>query len=210
LEDGSLINEIPNADFYPTPKEDGTTHWQFGLPPGEYEVIITGTGEGEYHLMVGDGLGNIVKYEVQGIAGGEQVTAPIDQESLEQPMTTAAGQVLLPTLLTEDNLNQLDFGSPMEGITVGAGANGDQGANNSPTASDDSGEVEGQTEGEVPSTSSGLITGGGETENSFGPLDPSSRVQRLAAAVGIFASLLCFMGAVIAGGFLIYRLASGR
>lgn len=126
LEDGTIVNEIPNADFYPTPKGDGTTHWQFGLPPGEYEVDITGTGSGDYHVMVGDGQGTMVKYEAQNIAPGEQVNLPVTQDSLEQPMITATGEQLMPTYVTDDNVEQIDFGSPIGDVVTGSEAAGDQ------------------------------------------------------------------------------------
>jgi len=128
LEDGTIINEIPNADFYPTPKGDGTTHWQFGLPPGEYEVVITGTGSGGYHVMVGDGQGTMVKYDAQDIATGEQVRLPVNQDSLEQPMLTATGEELMPTFVTGDNIGQIDFGSAVGDGAAAAGSAGDQGS----------------------------------------------------------------------------------
>jgi hypothetical protein len=196
LEDGSLINEIPNADFYPTPKGDGTTHWQFGLPPGEYEVVITGTGEGKYHLMVGDGQGNIFKYDPQSIAPGGQVRLPVNQESLEQPMTTAAGQEVMPIQVTEDNLDQIDFGSPIVETDPGAVVEADLG---SEAASADG------SSAEVPS---------GESDStntvSSGPLDSAGRGQVIAAAAGIFLGFLCFLVLLAVGGFLIYRYVRGR
>lgn len=115
LEDGTLINEIPNADLYFTPKEDGTAQWHFGLPPGEYQVIITGTDSGDYHLMVGDEQGNLVKYSAQATAPGQQASLQINPDSVEQPLQTAGGGLVMPTPVTEQNINQLDFGTPLTG-----------------------------------------------------------------------------------------------
>ncbi len=114
LEDGSLINEIPNADFYLTPKGDGTTQWHYGLPAGEYEVFITGTDSGDYHVMVADAQGILLKYSPQPTAPGQQANLKISHKSVDQPLQTASGESVMPVMVTEENVDQLDFGSPLE------------------------------------------------------------------------------------------------
>ena len=71
-------------------------------------------------------------------------------------------------------------------------------------------EEKGSPEGAVLLTSGGPSAGGIFNEDSFAPLDSYSRVQVIAAAVGIFLSLLCLLVAAVAGGLLIYRSMVGR
>lgn len=112
LADGSLVNDIPTADFYVLDNGDGSKSWLFGLPAGEYEMRITGTGEGEYHVLAGDGQGTLVAYPAQEVAVGDQATLPINQDTMENNLATAAGTMVAPVPVTEQNLDSLDLGRP--------------------------------------------------------------------------------------------------
>ncbi len=123
LPEGPHINEFPGADYYAQPNGDGTTRWLFGLPAGDYDILITGTGSGEYHIITGDGQGALVTYPPQLINPGEQATLSVDPNTIETPLKTPSGESVQPIRVNEDNVAELDFGSPPPTTSSGRGLN---------------------------------------------------------------------------------------
>jgi len=121
LPEGTHVNEFPGADYYAQPNGDGTTHWLFGLPAGDYDVLITGTGSGEYHIVAGDGQGALVTYPPQLINPGEQATLSVDPNTIETLLITPLGDSVQPIRVTEENIDELDFGSPPPATSSGRG-----------------------------------------------------------------------------------------
>ncbi len=73
LPDGSFINEIPGAEHVRGRKEDGTFVNLVSLPEGRYEVGITGTDNGTFHLEAGTTEG-IACFGRQPVKRGQQAT----------------------------------------------------------------------------------------------------------------------------------------
>jgi hypothetical protein len=123
LEDGELVNEIEGADFYPTPRSDGEYQWYFGLPEGEYDVLLTGTDKGEMHILVADEDGNLVTYGPQPITQAEIATLHVEGGGVQVPLFLPGGQQVAPVAVTVENVDKLDFGEPLAASATGlAGA----------------------------------------------------------------------------------------
>jgi hypothetical protein len=113
LADGSMVNEIPEADFDAVPMGDGTTQWLIGLPDDHYRVHLTGTESGEFHLLVGNDQGVLVYYPPQPIAAGEQATFLVSPGTVVRDLTVPSGATVMPIMVTEKNIADLDLGEPL-------------------------------------------------------------------------------------------------
>jgi hypothetical protein len=118
LPDGTFINEIEGADFYPIPKHEGEFQWYFGLPEGSYEMTLTGTAEGEVHVIVGDENNQLVTYGPQAIQPGQSATLMISPNTIDHPLQTPGGQAVEPIAVNESNVGDIDFGEPVNGISI--------------------------------------------------------------------------------------------
>lgn len=112
LEDGEFVYEIDSADFYPTPRGDGEHQWYFGLPEGDYTVRLTGTGDGEVHVLVGDDSGELVTYGPQAIREAEAAVLAVDAQGIRAPLQMPGGEVAA-LVVTEENAASFDFGEPL-------------------------------------------------------------------------------------------------
>lgn len=114
LEDGEFVYEIEGADFYPTPRSGQEYQWYFGLPEGDYTVHLTGTDEGQVHVLVGNEAGELVTYGPQPIARQETATLELNPASIQLPLSFEHGEID-PVRLTEANVGSIDFGEPLPG-----------------------------------------------------------------------------------------------
>ena len=112
LESGEFVYEIDGADFYPTPRGSGEHQWYFGLPEGEYTVRLTGTGDGEVHVLVGDDSGELVTYGPQAIREAEAAVLALGPQGIRVPLRTPGGEVTA-RVVTEENAASFDFGEPL-------------------------------------------------------------------------------------------------
>ncbi|PJA47955.1 MAG: hypothetical protein CO171_08510 [Syntrophobacterales bacterium CG_4_9_14_3_um_filter_49_8] len=95
LLDGIFVNEIPDAEQAHAVSEDGTSVSMISVPEGQYQVTITGTGNGTYHLVTGTD-NDIVNYGEQLILLGEQATFTLKSSDLNQPLKLPSGSSVLP------------------------------------------------------------------------------------------------------------------
>lgn len=109
--DGEFVNEIEGADFYPVPKGGGEYQWYAGLPEGDYEITFTGTAEGNTHILVGDENGQLVTYGPQPTAAGQVFSIELGGPIESMPLDTGSAEIA-PTIVTERNVKELDFGRP--------------------------------------------------------------------------------------------------
>lgn len=111
LPDGTLVNEIEGADFYPIPKGGDEYQWYFGLPEGEYQVTLNGTSAGPAHVLVADQDNRLVTYGPQTIGPGAQASLSIGPAGIDQPLVLPSGEPVQPIEVTEENAAELDFGA---------------------------------------------------------------------------------------------------
>jgi hypothetical protein len=119
LPDGTFINEIPGADFYSNPMPDGTSQTYFGLPEGDFQLELTGTDEGQVHILVGDGTGDLVTYGSQPIERDGLMTFELDpQDEFASDLTLPDGSQVGHQPATVERLEKM-FGptaaEPVEG-----------------------------------------------------------------------------------------------
>lgn len=114
LPDGSFVSEIPGAYFYPPSEADGDRQWLFGLPAGEYQVQLTGTDSGDYHILIGDEAGNVSTFGAQPIRKGEQATFELAADGVVASLQAPDGSAVPPVLITQENLPTLDLGEPQD------------------------------------------------------------------------------------------------
>lgn len=112
LEDGEFVYEIDGADFYPTPRGGGEHQWYFGLPEGDYTVRLTGTGDGDVHVLVGDDAGELVTYGPQAIRESEGAVLEVDRQGIRVPLQMPGGDAAALEV-TEENAASYDFGEPL-------------------------------------------------------------------------------------------------
>jgi len=112
LADGEFVYEIEGADFYPTARGGGEYQWYFGLPEGSYQVHLTGTGNGEVHVLVGDEQGRLVTYGPQAITEAETAVLEVDPVSIQTPLALPRGKAAA-LVVTEENAASFDFGDPL-------------------------------------------------------------------------------------------------
>lgn len=117
LPDGEFVNEIEGADFYPFPGDPDHFQWYFGLPEGTYELALTGLAEGDTHVVVANESGEMVTYGPQEVAVGEAATLAV-AGSITQPLELPDGRQIKAIPVTDNNVDQLEFGEPEAGTAV--------------------------------------------------------------------------------------------
>lgn len=114
LPNGEYVNEIPGADFYPLPKGDSEHQWYFGLPEGDYDLTLTGTGEGDVHVVVADENEQVVTYGPQPISTGEEASLQLDRNGLDQNFVLPSGERVEPIQVNDSTVEAIDFGQAAE------------------------------------------------------------------------------------------------
>jgi hypothetical protein len=112
LANGEFVYEIDGADFYPTPRGNGEYQWYFGLPEGSYKLQLTGTGNGDVHVLVGDEQGQLVTYGPQAIRQAETALLEVDPLGIQAPLALPRMEAA-PLVVSNDNAASLDFGEPL-------------------------------------------------------------------------------------------------
>jgi len=74
---------------------DGTFVSMISVPDGEYQVSITGIGDGTFHLVTGTDNA-IVNYGEQPIKSGEQAIFTLKSADLNQPLELADKSTVTP------------------------------------------------------------------------------------------------------------------
>jgi hypothetical protein len=95
LKDGSVVNEIPGSEQSHANNDDGTFINMISVPNGQYQVSITGTDNGAFHLVSGTDTA-IVNYSKQPIQEGKQATFTLKSTDLNQPLVLADGRAVTP------------------------------------------------------------------------------------------------------------------
>lgn len=95
LPDGSVVNEIPGSEQCHTNNDDGTYINFISVPDGDYEVRITGTDNGTFHLATGTDTG-VVNYGEQPIQFGKQATLALKSADLQQPLMLSDESLVQP------------------------------------------------------------------------------------------------------------------
>ncbi len=108
LADGTIVNEIPGADFYPPDESSGERVWYFGLPEGDYSMEFTGEDAGDMHvLLAGEGQ-ELVTYGAQPVSRGGTSTLQLHPgEALNPPLMLEGGEMVEPRLATLDALQEV-------------------------------------------------------------------------------------------------------
>lgn len=108
LPDGTLINEIPGADFYPASDSAPERVWYFGLPEGQYLVAATGVGDGDMHvLLAGDGS-ELLTYGAQPVSTGGTSTIELAPGlPLDSALVLENGERVTPRTATEGVLHEI-------------------------------------------------------------------------------------------------------
>ena len=91
LPDGTLLDEIPDAEHLRNTRRDGTLVSMLSVPGGRYQVRIAGTGDGTFHLVTGTDR-EIVNYGEQRIRAGELATLALESHDLRQPLVMPDGR----------------------------------------------------------------------------------------------------------------------
>jgi hypothetical protein len=111
LTDGSVINEIAGSEQSHVNNGDGTFINMISVPNGQYQVSITGTDNGMFHLVSGTDTA-IVNYGEQPIQDSEQATLTLKSTDLNQPLILADGSIVEPEsgLIEADESDEKDGG----------------------------------------------------------------------------------------------------
>jgi len=118
LQDGSTVNEISGSEQSHTNNEDGTFVSMISVPDGQYQVSITGTDNGAFHLVTGTDNA-IVNYGEQLIQTGEQATFTLKSADLMQPLKLADESLITPQSgLPEGDSSSEDDGDGGEGCFI--------------------------------------------------------------------------------------------
>jgi hypothetical protein len=95
LPDGFIINEIPGSQQSHVNNEDGTFVNFISVPNGQYQVIITGTGDGKFNLETGTDNETMI-YDEQPIRTAEQATLTLKSTDLSQLLMLPDGKAIKP------------------------------------------------------------------------------------------------------------------
>ncbi|HEX9675476.1 MAG TPA: hypothetical protein VGA07_05815 [Anaerolineales bacterium] len=107
LPDGTIVNELPGeADMYgfPSPDVPGEIHWMFFLPEAEYQVELTGSGEGEFHALVATPE-EVYGYGGQPIAPGDAAGFAVDPSGQPSDLTLPGGTMAPARQLAPDEID---------------------------------------------------------------------------------------------------------
>lgn len=120
--DGNQVNEIPKASHLRAVNEDGTSVNLIYLPEGRYQVAVTGTADGTFHLATATDAA-IVNYAEQPITLGQTATLVLTQAQ-DQPLQLPDGTQVKPDPgFIESEAGVLDtlgrYG-PLAGMVFGA------------------------------------------------------------------------------------------
>ncbi len=106
LPDGSAINELPGeVDMYSFPNPDlpGGAEWVFFLPESGFEVEMTGTGAGDFHVVIATPQG-AAGYGGQPISPGESASFSVDPEGDPGDLALPGGKMVPPEPLDAEAL----------------------------------------------------------------------------------------------------------
>jgi hypothetical protein len=107
LPDGTPINELPGeADMYafPNPDVPGGVEWMFLLPEVGYRVELTGSGEGEFHVLVATPE-ETYGYGGQPITPGGAASFAVDAAGQPSDLTLPGGSMAPPRLLAPEEMD---------------------------------------------------------------------------------------------------------
>jgi hypothetical protein len=120
LPDGTIVNEIPGADFYPADIAAGGGTWYFGLPEGPYTMEVTGLSEGEMHVLIAGEGKELTTYGAQPVTESGQTTLQLlPGEALSSPMFRDDGEIVQPWAATEEALREVYGDAPAAGGNSG-------------------------------------------------------------------------------------------
>ncbi len=91
---GTQVSELPNAHHLRVPAPGGTFVNLITLPTGRYQVAVTGTSDGKFHLATATGTA-VVNYGEQPI-GRNQSAALVLTKSQDQPLGLPDGTQVQP------------------------------------------------------------------------------------------------------------------
>jgi len=107
LPDGTIVNEIPGADFYPPPEAEPEGAWYFGLPDAQYTMQTMATGPGDMHILVAGEGDQLITYGAQPVSDGRWATIPLSpDQGLDTPMTLDDGATITPRAATLEALQE--------------------------------------------------------------------------------------------------------
>jgi hypothetical protein len=107
LPDGTIVNELPaEADMYgfPSPDVPGEIHWMFFLPEAEYQVELTGSGEGEFHALVATPE-EVYGYGGQPISPGDAAGFGVDPGGHPSDLSLPGGTMAPPRQLAPEEID---------------------------------------------------------------------------------------------------------
>jgi len=107
LPDGTIVNDLPGeADMYgfPSPDVPGEIHWMFFLPEAEYQVELTGSGEGEFHALVATPE-EVYGYGGQPISPGDAAGFAVDPGGRPSDLTLPGGTKAPPRELAPEEID---------------------------------------------------------------------------------------------------------
>ncbi|MBK6768620.1 MAG: hypothetical protein IPG72_06370 [Ardenticatenales bacterium] len=116
--DGTLVNEIPGADQTLVNLPDGTQASLIALPDGDYNTVIRGTGDGDFHLETTNSE-QLLDYGVHPIRSGEEATLKLNSVDLKQALALADGKTVMPSAAAADGGGGLGRLPMVAAIVVG-------------------------------------------------------------------------------------------
>ncbi len=115
LPDGAVVNDFGReASLYALPKDedDSGVEWYLFLPEGDFETQLTGTGAGDFHVLLAtpDGYSG---YGPQPIQPGQTATFSADALGQASPLTLPDGSIVQPIKLSAEQID-VAMGIPVE------------------------------------------------------------------------------------------------
>lgn len=108
LPDGTQVNDLPGkVQFYGAPKSGAPdeVEWLFFLPEESFTVEMTGTTQGDFHLLIATPNG-FSGYGAQPISTGQQIQASVSQDgNLSSYVPPDGGSPIEPFSITAENMS---------------------------------------------------------------------------------------------------------
>ena len=126
--DGTLYDDIPDAEIMVVEKPEGGYEWYVALPEGKIDVTATGTADGSYQLVTKNRNQPIYEYPVVPVTAGAASQLTLDDQPNPQSLHTPDGKTLLPAQLAKQAQKDAPVGNPLASgatsnslLLVGAG-----------------------------------------------------------------------------------------
>jgi hypothetical protein len=118
LADGTIVNDLAGeVDMYaaPVPGREGEVEWLFFLPEEDFTVELSGTGSGDFHVLMATPDG-AYGYGGQAIGSGELATFAVGAAGNPSDLTLPGGAVVTARRLAADEVDAA-MGITAEGVT---------------------------------------------------------------------------------------------